>query len=332
MDQVFAQHLGTTYCESLVLSYADGVGGNTASRNSMGADIHAIGNPAQALRELLPPVEQSELDNLRRRLHSRKTVVDGVNEHLRDFTRTLSRADRQRMEQFVESLHGLEQRIGYRERGLMTPRPAVDESRFSDWKREKESLAEHIDIMTDLMVIGFQSDTTRVSTYITGHEDGHGPLGDVREFATSIGAPFGHGHDLWHQGSGAPKDSKIGVVLAHRDRLLVEGLVRFIDKLKAIPAADGTLLDHTQILLGGMQGLTHTATDGPTLVAGGKRLGWRHGQYKVYWTPRDQGGPAGGQTGGPKPLSNLYLTMLQQAGCQVESFKESTGALSELLV
>jgi hypothetical protein len=329
MDQVFAQHFGTTYCETLVLSSANGIGQNTASRNALGADIPAIANPAQALRELLPPVEQSELSALRRRLHLRKTVVDGVNEHLRDFTRTLGPADRQRMEQFTESLHGLEQRIGFREQALDRPRPAVEENRVPDWQKGTESLVEFMDNMTDLMVLGFQSDTTRVSTCITGQEDGQGPLKEMRDFAQSLGLPAQGGHDLWHGGTQA--NSKTGVVLARRDRLLVEAVVRFMDKLKAIPAVDGTLLDHTQILLGGMQGITHNATDGPTLVAGGKRLGWRHGQYKVYWRPQDQRGKGQPEGSGPKPLSNLFLTILQQAGCPVDAFKESTGPLSELL-
>ena len=329
MDQVFAEHFGATYCESLVLSHADGIGLNTVSRNALGADIPAIGNPAQALRDLLPPVEQSELAAVRRRLHLRKTVVDGVNEQLRDFNRTLGQADRQRMEQFTESLHGLEQRLGFRAQALDKPRPAVEENRVPDWQRGTESLTEFMDIMTDLMVIGFQSDATRVSTCITGNEDGYGPLKEVKDFAVSLGQTVKGGHDLWHEGT--KTNSKMGVVLAHRDRLLVEGLVRFMDKLSAIPAADGTLLDHTQILLGGMQGITHNATDGPTLVAGGKRLGWRHGHYKVYWRPTEQGGQAQPAGSGPKPLSNLFLTILQQAGCPVDSFKESTGSLSELL-
>jgi hypothetical protein len=351
MDQVFAQHFGTTYCETLVLSFHAGVGDATASRNALGADIHALGSPAQALRQLLPPVDSSELSALRHRLQSRRTVVDGVNEQLRDFNRTLGHADRQRMDQFAESLHGLETRIGYREQALAVPRPAVDENRFPSLGGnvssgvgrgeygEARSLVEHMDIMTDLMVLGFQSDTTRASTYITGSEHGGGPLNEVYEFARSIGLNgITDGHKLWHSGSSTssrtatPSNDNCGVVLARRDRMLVEGLVRFMDKLRAIPAVEGTLLDQTQILLGGMQGATHRAADGPTLVAGGKRLGWRHGQYKVYCRPAD---PHGGQKlvgkGSPQPLSNLYLTMLQQAGCRVDSFKESTGPLSDLL-
>jgi hypothetical protein len=69
------------------------------------------------------------------------------------------------------------------------------------------------------------------------------------------------------------------------------------------------------------------------LVAGGKRLGWKHGQYKVYWRPAgavqgEVGSPPGDS---PKPLSNLYLTMLQLAGCPVKSFNEGSTVLSELL-
>ena len=105
---------------------------------------------------------------------------------------------------------------------------------------------------------------------------------------------------------------------ASRDEMLVACLARLVDKLKGIRAAEGTLLDHTVLLFGGAQISSHSGKSFPALVAGGRKLGFRHGQH-LKW-PTDK-----------KPMSDLYLTILQQLGCPVKAFKESTGPVTELL-
>jgi hypothetical protein len=90
-----------------------------------------------------------------------------------------------------------------------------------------------------------------------------------------------------------------------------------MDKLSAIQAKDGSLLDHTVLLLGGAQISSHSGKSFPTLLAGGKKLGFKHGQH-LKWDGR-------------RPMSDLYLTILQQLGCPVTSFKESKSPISELL-
>lgn len=87
----------------------------------------------------------------------------------------------------------------------------------------------------------------------------------------------------------------------------------------AHPAKDGTLLDHTVLLLAGSQITSHSGKSFPMLLAGDKNLGFRHGQHIKWKTVA-------------KPASDLYLTILQQLGCPVNSFKESSGPISELLV
>jgi hypothetical protein len=101
--------------------------------------------------------------------------------------------------------------------------------------------------------------------------------------------------------------------------MLCACLARLMDKLQAIEAHEGTLLDHTVLLMGGSQDSSHSGGNFPTLLAGGRKLGFKHGQH-LRWP------------GEKVPMSNLYLTILQQLGCPVESFKESNGILSELLV
>jgi hypothetical protein len=107
-------------------------------------------------------------------------------------------------------------------------------------------------------------------------------------------------------------------VIHSRDVMFCELFARMIDKLKDIRATEGTLLDHTVLLLGGAQISSHSGKSFPTLLAGGRRLGFRHGQHIRY--PQER-----------KPMSDLYLTVLQQLGCPVRSLKESTGPIAELL-
>jgi hypothetical protein len=95
-------------------------------------------------------------------------------------------------------------------------------------------------------------------------------------------------------------------------------LARLMDKLKAIPVKDGTLLDHTVLLMGGSPIYSHSGKSFPTILAGGKGLGFKHGQHLKWGSEK-------------MPMSNLYLTILQQLGCPVTSFKESTGPISEVL-
>lgn len=107
-------------------------------------------------------------------------------------------------------------------------------------------------------------------------------------------------------------------MLEARDVMLVECLARFLDKRKGVRATDGTPLDHTVILFRGAQISSHSGKSFPTLLASGRKLGFNHGQH-VKWD------------GDKTPISNLYLTILQQLGGPVKAFEESTGPLTEVL-
>ena len=91
-----------------------------------------------------------------------------------------------------------------------------------------------------------------------------------------------------------------------------------MDRLASIEASEGSLLDHTVLLLGGSQISSHSGSSFPLLLAGGNKLGFKHGQH-LKWN------------GNERSASDLYLTILQQLRCPVESFKESKGAISEIL-
>ena len=182
----------------------------------------------------------------------------------------------------------------------------------------KNSMQEHIELMMDLIALSFQTDMTRVVTHSLGGEGGPN-YDDYKVWSKNAGASLRGAHDFHHKGSGNRGADNTDVkVLGQRDAMFCASLARLMDKLKSIEAHEGTLLDHTVLLLGGSQISSHNGGSFPMLLAGGRKLGFKHGQH-IKWK------------GGTKPASDLYLTILQQMGCPVKSFKESSGPIGEIL-
>ena len=318
MDQVAAQHIGPTYLPSLALSFEDGVGTRTLSRNAMGADIPAIGNYRTVFERLFPPADKTQLKEAQARLALDRSILDTALDEANDFRRKLGHVDRQRLDQYLDSIREVEKRLTDRDQILDRGRPKFDEESVRTQPQGKNRMQEHIELMMDLIALAFQTDMTRVVTHSLGGEGGPN-YDDYKDWAKAAGAPVRGAHDVHHKGSGNRGADNADVkVLGQRDEMLCACLARLMDKLKSIEASDGTLLDHTVLLMGGSQISSHSGGSFPMLLAGGRKLGFRHGQH-VKWK------------GGTKPASDLYLTILQQLGCPVTSFKESTGPISELL-
>jgi len=317
MDQVAARHLGPTWLPSLALSFGDGVGTATLSRNALGVDIPAIGNHRTVFERLFPPADRTQLRDAQARLALNRSVLDTAVGSARDFQRNLGQDDRRRLDQYLEAVREVERRLVDSQAILERGRPQFDETNVRVQPQGRNSMREHIELMIDLIVLAFQTDMTRVVTQNLGGEGGPN-YDEYREWAQAAGAPIRGAHDVHHkggQGAAAAPESK---VIEARDLMLVGCLARLMGKLKEVRAADGTLLDHTVLLFGGAQISSHSGKSFPTLVAGGRKLGFRHGQHLRFDSEK-------------KPMSDLYLTILQQLGCPVTSFKESAGPISELL-
>jgi hypothetical protein len=317
MDQVAARHLGPTWLPSLALSFADGVGTATLSRNSLGVDIPATANHRTVFERLFPPADRDQLRAAQSRLDLNRSILDTAGESVRDFQRPLGAADRRRLDQYLESIREVERRLNDSERILQRGRPRFNEEAVRVQPEARNSMREHVELMFDLIVLAFQTDMTRVVTHSLGGEGGPN-YDEYRDWAMRAGAPVRGAHDVHHKGGQAAADSPDARVIHSRDVMFCELFARMMDKLKDIRAAEGTLLDHTVLLLGGAQISSHSGKSFPTLLAGGRRLGFRHGQHIRYQQER-------------KPMSDLYLTILQQLGCPVNAFKESSGPIRELL-
>ena len=318
MDQVAAMHAGSTYLPSLALSWRDGVGTSTLSRNSQGSDIPATADYRGVFERLFPPGDAAGQKAAIARLRLNRSILDTATGSVKILQRDLGYADKQRLAQYLESIRDVEKRLDNSEEIIKGGRPKFDEEAVRLAPQGKNGFEEHIDMMMELIALAFQTDMTRVVTQVLGGEGGPN-YDEYKTWAGEVGGQVRGAHDFHHKGSqnGDPKAADIRV-LAFRDEMLCRCLSRLMDKLKSIDAVDGTLLDHSVLLMGGSQVNSHSGGSFPTLLAGGKKLGFKHGHH-VKWD------------GGKVPMSNLYLTILQQLGCPVESFKESNGILSELL-
>jgi hypothetical protein len=221
------------------------------------------------------------------------------------------------LDQYLESIRDVEKRLTDSEEILERGRPKFDEESVRLQPTGKNRMQEHLELMMDLIVLAFQTDMTRVVTHSLGGEGGPN-YEEYRDWAQKAGAPIRGAHDVHHKAQ-AGEDAPESKVINSRDEMFCACLARLMDKLKGIQAKDGTLLDHTVLLFGGAQISSHSGKSFPTILAGGRKLGFKHGQH-LKWDQEK------------KPMSNLYLTILQQLGCPVTSFKESTGPISDLLV
>jgi hypothetical protein len=160
--------------------------------------------------------------------------------------------------------------------------------------------------MMDLLVLAYQTDLTRVSTFMLGHEV------SSRAYP-EIGVPDSH-HPLSHHANEPAKLERLHKVNAYH----VQQFAHLVNKLAAIPEGDGTMLDHSLFLYGTgiSESNAHSYHDLPIAVVGGKQAGVTGGRYIRY--------PQG------TPLANLHLTLLDKLGVRVESFGDSTGMLDAL--
>lgn len=318
MDQVAAKYVGPTYLPSLALSWRDGVGTSTLSRNAQGVDIPATANYRAVFERLFPPADKTQLDQAKQRIALDKSILDTASANVKSLKTKLGRIDQRRIDQYLDSIRDVEKRLDDKKTVLDRGRPKFDESSVRTEPQGKNGMQEHLELMIDLIALAFQTDMTRVVTHCLGGEGGPN-YEEYKVWAKKAGGRLRGAHDFHHKGGQAHSiDNPDAKVINYRDEMLVGVLARLMDKLKAIQSKDGTLLDHTVILFGGAQIRSHNGSSFPTLIAGGKKLGFKHGQH-IKWKS------------GEKPMSDLYLTILQQLGCPVTSFKESNGSITEIL-
>lgn len=236
-----------------------------------------------------------------RRDEHRQSVIDFVMEDAKQLKKRLGGNDRRKLDEYLDSIRHVERRIEHGIDDNKQQRPTL--RRPDGVPRE---YAAHIRLMSDLMVLAFQTDTTRICTYMIAN------AGSNRSYPF-IDVPDGH-HYLSHHGSNEDKLAKIAKI----DRFQIEQFAYLLKRLKETPDGEGNLLDNSMIVYGSglADGNRHEHHNLPILLAGrggGSLQPGRHIRYD------DE-----------TPLMNLYVSLLREMGCQIDSLGDSTGALGQL--
>jgi hypothetical protein len=244
--------------------------------------------------------DESAAARARRDLY-RKSILDFVTDDASSLVRRLGTTDRRKLDEYLTCVRDLEVRIARAEDGTK-----VDLDGVARPEGIPQDYQQHIRLMFDLMVLAFQGDITRVSTFMYANE------GSTKSYAF-IGVPEGH-HDLSHHGGNPEKHEKLKKI----NRFHIEQFAYLLDRLRSIKEGDATLLDRSMLVYGsGLgDGNRHNHNNLPILVAGRGGGTIRTGQHLKFTT----------QT----PLNNLYLSLLDRMGTPVDALGDSTGRLTEL--
>ncbi|MFM7040434.1 MAG: DUF1552 domain-containing protein [Planctomycetaceae bacterium] len=255
-------------------------------------------NPRSAFERLFGSPEEAA--DRERRLRDRRSILDFVGGDLKRIQPSLSGADRQKLDEYFTSLRDIEQRVARADQG---PRE-VPELKLPDGVPAE--LKEHIRLMFDILALAFQTDSTRVATFMLADAGSNRtyPDVDVRD---------GH-HELSHHQNDQGKMEKISRI----DRYLVEQFAGFLTRLSSISEGGSTLLDNSMILYGSAisDGNRHNHDDLPILLAGGGGGSIKSGRYIKYKKET--------------PLNNLFISMAQRMGAQLDSLGDSRGPLENL--
>ena len=285
----------------------------TISWNRQGVPLPAENDPAVIFNRLFRPESEDQKQASNEEFRQRGSVLDSVLADARLLQAQLSPADRQQLEQYLSSIRevelGLKREIDWSDR----PKPAPDLQGFGDFATAgtpegngRFLYDNYAKLMYDLIALAFQTDSTRVVSYVVRTELAGGVF---PEFGVSKGY-----HELTHHGN----DPKNLEELARVDTIYMNHWNYFLDRLSSIREGDGTLLDHTVLGFSSGMGIGHSKDTLPTVISGGGRLGIRHQTHL--------------QVAEKTPLSAVWQTMMNCMGVQQnEDFQDSTGVIGELL-
>jgi hypothetical protein len=303
-DQVAAGVLGRdTRFASLQLNGSDpdlaGPGhgaGLSLAWDVRGKPMAGLNNPVSLFHKLFS-ADGLPLEQRQSALREKRSILDAVGEELADLKRGLNRRDHEKLDEYFQGIREIELRMGREEKWLTVPKPAAP------LREPGAGLlgVEEVKLMYDLLVAAFQTDSTRVATY-------RQPIANLLKSLAIKVAP----HDMSHYSIGERMDAS-----QKRDQVQSELLAGFLDRLESEKDAEGrSLLDSTVVVFGSNLRTVHTLENCPTLVAG-RGAGLKLGQNIVV--PRNT------------PLCNVWLTLLQGVGIDVERHGDSSGVVKELI-
>lgn len=298
VDQRAAETIGgITRFPSLTVGSEDGLhGGCMMSWNRSGTRIPPIQGPRELFRKLFINESEAERAQAQDRIRLQGSILDAVNSDAKALGSKLGKRDQEKLDEYFTSVREVEKNLELRKRWSEVPKPTAGMK-----EPENKGLVPDIPALYDLIALALQTDSTRIATLEIAGGFAAAALGIRKDY-----------HALSHHGQVQEAIDQ----LVKLEMYQMEQFARFLTKMKSIEDGDGNLLKHTMVLFGsGMgNGNSHTNDNLPIIVAGG---GFRHGEHKAF--------PNTGLN--RQPLSNLFLTLLNRFGVEVNRFALSTGTL-----
>ena len=259
-------------------------------------------NPRAAFERLFGTEDLSlDPETRAKRARNRKSILDSVTADTQSLLKTLGPADRHKIDEYLYSVREIEQRIDTAEKENRQVSPPIEKPTGIPF-----AFPDYVKLMYDLQVVAFQSDLTRVATFMIGHE------GSTRVYP-EIGIPDPH-HPLTHHRNNPEWIEKVTRI----NCLHAELFAYFLERLKSTKDGDGTLLDHSMVVYGSglSDGNKHDHDDLPVVLAGRGGGSLKPGEHLIY--------PVG------TPMTNLYFALLDRMGVRPDSIGDSTGKLDHL--
>lgn len=309
MDQIVATQLGEdTQLKSLELAIEDvdfvGTCGfgyscvytNTIAWRTPTTPLPMENNPRAVFERLFGANDSTDASVRLATIRGQRSILDSVTNKIASFEKGLGPSDRRRVSEYVESVRDVETRIQKAESQLGQELPLVEKPIGAP-----ASFEDHAKLMFDMLALAYQTDMTRVGTYLMCRE------GSVRSYP-EIGIAEAH-HPLSHH---SHQQDKL-VMQAKLNAFHMRAFASFVEKLALLPDGDGTLLDHTMLLYGsGMSDShNHVPLNLPTMVVAGKDTGVKGGRHLRF--------PKG------TPQADLYVSLIDRLGVPIERMGDSTG-------
>jgi hypothetical protein len=305
LDYVAAAHVANaTRFPLLTLSTLDS---SPLTYTPTGAGISALSRPSEIFARMFLAGNQQDVRREMERLKRGQSILDRMAERFGAIKRTASASDQQQLADYTEAVRDMERQLVADEAWVNRPKPTVDEpqpsegypSPFSD---RSDSIG-RAGVLFNLIRLALKTDSTRVVTLFIRGMDEKPPIAGVSE---------GH-HGLSHHGQNPAKIEQLRII----ERTEMTAFRDFLASLRDTKEAGGSLLDHTQVLIGSNLGDAsgHGTTNLPILLAGG---GYKHGQHIA------------GNTSDNTPLAKLFVTMLQRFGVEADKFGSGTGTITGL--
>jgi hypothetical protein len=236
-----------------------------------------------------------------RRLAMRQSILDQVMGDTHKLESTLGPSDRRKLDEYLTSVREIEVQVEKASKSNTVIDPGMDKP-FG----VPPEYADYFRLMTDMLIVAFKADITRISTFMIGRE------GSTRAYP-EIGVADGH-HPLTHHMGNMDMLEKVRQINVHH----ATAMAAFVKKMKETKEGDSNLLDNSLIVYGSglSDGNVHTHDQLPTLLCGRGQGYIVPGRHHIYQRET--------------PVANLFATMLDRVGVRPEHVGDSTGELAGL--